>query len=136
MNILARAALVGATLLVPAAVQAQPATGSMGISGYVPAVCNIDAQALAISSTQGQASGTVQEFCNAGLGFVIMASYRPLEPGEQVTFSYDGEISQLAPSGMSAVAFRQGPRLRTVPVSVQSSGLHSGLAVSLAMTAI
>jgi hypothetical protein len=136
MNILARTALVGAMLIAPATAPAQPATGSMGISGYVPAVCNIDAQALTVSGTQGRASGTVQEFCNAGLAFVIMASYRPLEPGEQVTFSYDGEISQLGPSGMSAVAFRQGPRLRTVPVSIQSSGLHGGLAVSLAMTAI
>lgn len=123
-------------MLVPAAAQAQPATGSMRISASVPAVCNIDTNTLSVSGANGHASGTVQEFCNAGLGFVIMASYRPLESGEQVTLSYDGEISQLAPSGMSPVAFRRGPRLATVPVTIQSSGLHSGLAVSLAMTAM
>ncbi len=136
MNILAKTALASAALLLPAAAQAEPATGSMRISAYVPAVCNIDADALSISGANGQASGTVQEFCNAGQGFFIMASYRPLEPGEQVTLSYDGEISQLAPGGMSPVAFRQGPRLATVPVTVQSSGLHGDIAISLAMTAL
>lgn len=136
MKILAGAALASAALLVPATAQAEPASGSMRISAYVPAVCNIDADTFAVSGTNGQASGTVQEFCNAGVAFVVMASYRPLEPGEQVALSYDGEISQLAPSGMSTVAFRQGPRLSTVPVTIQSSGLHSGLAVGFAMTAM
>jgi hypothetical protein len=136
MKIIAGVALASAALLVPAAAQAGETRGSMRISMTVPAVCNIDADGFAVSGTNSQVSGTVREFCNAAQGFMVMASYRPLEPGEQVTLSYDGEISQLAPSGMSAVAFRQGPRLSNVPVLIHSSGLHSGLAVSLAMTAI
>jgi hypothetical protein len=136
MKTLAKAALAGAALFLPAAAQAEPASGSMRISARVPVVCNIDADSLAIVGSDGQATGLVREFCNASQGFLVLASYRPLAPGEEVTLSYDGQVSQLAPSGMSAVAFRQGLRLRSVPVTIQSSGLQSGLAVSLAMTAI
>lgn len=136
MKNLAKAALAAAATLVPAAAAAQPATGNVRISAEIPVVCNIDSDSFTVDPSMGQTNGTVREFCNAAQGFMVMASYRPLEPGEEVSVSYDGEVSELAPSGMSAVAFRRGPRLRTIPVLIHSTGLHSGIAVSLGMTAI
>ncbi|GAA4824892.1 hypothetical protein GCM10023232_23480 [Sphingosinicella ginsenosidimutans] len=136
MNNLAKAALAAAAMLVPGAAAAQPAIGNVRISAQIPVVCNIDSDDFAIDSAMGQAQGTVREFCNAAQGFVVMASYRPLEPGEEVRVSYDGETSELAPGGMSAVAFRSGPRLRTIPVLVRSTGLQSGISVALGMTPV
>jgi hypothetical protein len=141
MKRLAKCLLPAVAMLVPAVAHADPTgTGNMRITAIVPMVCNIDTDSFSLNPLDGlgqaDAQGTVREFCNSSQGFMVMASYRPLEAGEQVTVSYDGQTSALNASGMSSVAFRQGPRLRTVPVSIHSTGLHSGIAVSLGMTAI
>lgn len=125
------------TALAGGAARAAPdASGNMRISAIVPAVCGLEAPTIAVEADQAGAVGTVREFCNSSDGYMIMAGHRPLEAGEQVRIVYDGEVSELSPSGLSPVAFRSGPRLRSVPVMLQTTGLQTGLAISLAMTAI
>lgn len=127
-------AMIGA---VGTANAAGPASGRMQITLTVPKVCNIDTLGFtADPQAGGQAIGTVREFCNSSDGFMVMASHRQLMPGEQVRVIYDGEVSDLTAAGISPVAFRAGPRLRTVPVAIQSNGLQTPISVSLGMTAL
>jgi hypothetical protein len=129
------AALAFAAISSPA--QARPnGSGSFRVGAVVPVVCGIDAPSLFVTEGSEEAVGSVQEFCNSARGFQIMASYRPLDAGEKVDLYYAGELTSLSSSGLSPVAFRSGPRVRTVPVSVRSTGLKSDLALSLALTAI
>lgn len=126
-----------AAIALPVAAQADGGNSTgVRISATVPEVCQIEASAIAVDSATGQASTTVFEMCNSGRGFHVIASHRALEAGEQVRIDYAGEARQLDPSGTSALAYRAGPIVDRVPVSVQSTGLVQDLAISLGLTVI
>lgn len=129
------AAVIGAS--VPAsAFAAESASGGFNVSLTVPVVCDLDAQDFIVDEIRNSISGHVREFCNSSRGFQVLASHRPLEAGENVRLNYGGELAQLERAGISSVAFRAGPRLDTVPVQIQASGLETQLAVSFSLTAI
>ncbi|MBC2778762.1 hypothetical protein [Parasphingopyxis marina] len=129
-------AAFSALLPTGAAMASPEASGGFGVSVTIPVVCDLDASAFVLDETQNLISGYVQEYCNSSRGFQVMASHRPLEAGEAVEVSYGGDVSLLDPAGISAVAFRAGPRLKAVPVSIQANGLEQQIAVSFAVTAI
>ena len=126
-------AAVASTLLPTAAFAEGQASSGFRISLTVPEVCHIETSPVSVDETSGQASTSIFEMCNADRGFVVMASYRTLESGEQVQLNYDGETTQLDGSGISEVAHRNGPILGDVPVLIQTSGLVGGLTISLGM---
>src|SRR3546814_17596348 len=65
-----------------------------------------------------------------------MASHRMLADGEQVQINYAGEIRQLDNSGLSDIAYRRGPVVRNVPVTIRTDGLMQSLAISMGIAAI
>ena len=108
---------------------------SVSLTATVPVVCEIDTDALVISSGQTQLTGSVFEMCNNGSGFRVVASHRALDRDEQVQMNYAGHVSMLSSSGFSEVANRPGARIGAVPVSIIGTELRESLAVSLAITA-
>lgn len=106
------------------------------ISLTVPEVCDIEAMPVTVEAGANRANSSVFEMCNSSRGFAVFASHRGLAEGERVQLDYDGSVSELDPSGLSEVAFRQGPTVGSVPVSIRTSGLAEGLTISLGMTAI
>ena len=126
-----------AVTALPTAAQADDgAPVGVRISLSIPEVCQIEASAISVDASSGRATGSVFEMCNSGRGFRVTASYRTLADGEEVRINYAGEISQLDATGMSALAYRSGPVVGHVPVSIQSSGLTADLAISLGLTII
>ena len=136
MRNIAKLCLACACASVPAAAYAEGGdAGGFQISVTVPEVCQIDASTI-VHEEAGLTSATVLEMCNSGHGFTVFASHRSLQDGEQVQISYDGQVRQLDSSGLSEVAQRTGPIFGYVPVTIQSSGLVQGLAISLGLAAI
>ena len=134
-----RRTLLAATALFCASTAAHAAPGDnagFNIRVTVPLVCEIDASALTLSVNQNQTNGVVQEMCNGAVSFSILASHRQLQEGEEVQLSYDGQPTQLDPSGVSPVVSRTGPVVARVPVSIQSTGLVQDLAISLELAVI
>ena len=129
-------ALIAAAAFPAAAHAGSGDTAGARISLVVPEVCQIEASDIVVDADGGSASGTVFEMCNSGRGFRIVASHRELAGGEQVQFSYGGEIRELDGSGLSDVAYRSGPTFAQVPVSIQTSGLVQNLAISLGVAVI
>ena len=129
-------ALIAAAAFPAAAHAGSGDTAGARISLVVPEVCQIEASDIVVDADGGSASGTVFEMCNSGHGFTVFASHRSLQDGEQVQISYDGQVRQLDSSGLSEVAQRTGPIFGYVPVTIQSSGLVQGLAISLGLAAI
>lgn len=127
-------------LIMAAAVFSTTAHGStesstgVQISLVVPEVCQIESSAITVDPSGQSATGTVFEMCNSGRGFRVIASHRSLSTGEQVQISYDGEVRQLDSSGLSDVAYRNGPIVGNVPVTINTSGLAQNLSVSLGLT--
>jgi hypothetical protein len=111
------------------------ATGNVGITAFVPAVCDISAENFVLSES-GLVSGSVQEFCNTSTGYQILASHRPLNKNETATVRYGTRITSLGISGLSAVAFRSGQRLENVPVVIDAQDLLAPLAVAFTLSAI
>ena len=112
------------------------ASTGVQISLVVPEVCQIESSSITVDASGETASGTVFEMCNSGRGFRVIASHRSLVGGEQAQISYDGEVRQLDSSGFSDVAYRNGPTLGNVPVTIQTNGLVQNLSVSLGLTII
>ncbi|WP_137870094.1 hypothetical protein [Sphingopyxis sp. 2PD] len=112
--------------------------GSAGaqISLSVPEICQLETSEIFVDASGGSVSGTVFEMCNSGRGFRVMASHRTLVGGEQVQINYDGEVRQLDSSGISDIAYRSGPTVGNVPVTIQTSGLVQNIAISLGLAAI
>lgn len=112
------------------------ASSSSNISVVVPEVCQIESSTITVDASGQSASGTVFEMCNSGRGFRVIASHRPLGSGEEVEINYGGEIRQLDGSGISNLAYRHGPIVGDVPVTLQSSGLAESFSVSIGFTII
>lgn len=108
----------------------------MRITVTVPESCYMQADDVQIAPEGGLVTATVTEMCNSMRGFRVTASHRPLGSDEQVRVVYAGNAVTLASSGISDIAFRQGPTFGRVAVSVNASELHQGLAISFGMTAI
>ena len=121
--------------LTAGAVAAEPG-GSLNVGAVVPPVCDISAQDFVMGGSNGQVTGYVREFCNTTTGYQIFASYRPLLAQEHVTVRYGDENSTFRGDGMSALAFRDGPRFRSVPVTFHHEGLQTNLAVGITVMAI
>lgn len=129
-------AIIAAVAFPTAAHATTDASAGVRISLVVPEICQIESSALIVDADGVSASGTVFEMCNSGRGFRVMASHRMLIEGEQVQINYAGETRQLDSSGMSDVAYRSGPTVGNVPVTIQTNGLVQGLAISLGLAAI
>ncbi|WP_300379045.1 hypothetical protein [Henriciella sp.] len=112
------------------------AAGNVDITVVVPEVCQIESTAITVDSNGSSASGTVFEMCNSGRGFRVIASHRTLAGGEEVEINYNGQVRELDSSGVSDVAFRNGPIAGSVPVTIQSNGLVEGISISLGLTII
>lgn len=111
-------------------------TAGARISLTVPEICQIDSSAITVDPSGESASGTVFEMCNSGRGFRVVASHRILEDGEQAQINYAGETRQLDSSGISDVAYRSGPVIGNIPVTIQTNGLVQNLTISLGLAAI
>lgn len=111
-------------------------TAGARISLTVPEICQIDSSAITVDPSGESASGTVFEMCNSGRGFRVVASHRILEDGEQAQINYAGETRQLDSSGISDVAYRSGPVIGNIPVTIQTNGLVQNLTISLGFAAI
>lgn len=136
MRYIVKLCLACACASIPAAAYAEGGdSGSLRISVTVPEVCQIDATTVTHEES-GITSASVLEMCNSGRGFTVFASHRGLQDGEEVQINYDGQVRQLDSSGLSEVAQRSGPIFGYVPVTIQSSGLVQGLAISLGLAAI
>ncbi len=141
MTVLRSTGLVGGALTasmalaVPAAADAGGSAG-VRISLTIPEICQIETSDIMVDANGSSASGTVFEMCNSGRGFRVMASHRSLAEGEQVQIAYAGQLHQLDRSGISEVAFRTGPTVGAVPVSIQTAGLTQNLAISLGLAVI
>lgn len=111
-------------------------TAGVRISLTVPEICQIDSSALTVDPSGVSVSGTVFEMCNSGRGFRVVASHRILEDGEQAQINYAGETRQLDSSGISDVAYRRGPVVGNIPVTIHTNGLVQNLTISLGFAAI
>ena len=102
----------------------------------VPEVCELDLSQPLVVPQAGVAHAEVFEMCNSSRAFQVVATHRALEPGEEVRISYGGEANELDSSGVSSLAFRQGPVVRSVPMIVQGVSLATSLVISVGMAAI
>jgi hypothetical protein len=128
---------VAALATLPQAAQAQSgANAGFGVRLTVPEICHLVLNDAVVAPGEGAAVIDVFEMCNSGRGFRVIASHRPLETGEQVQVNYAGQIRLLDSSGMSDIAYRNGPIFGSVPVTIQTSGLVQGLAISLGFAVI
>src|SRR4051812_729006 len=66
------------------------------ISAHVAEVCELEAGAATLPEAQVQAQFSVTEMCNTERPFTVLAAYRPLDQGEQVSIGYDGSVLTLA----------------------------------------
>jgi hypothetical protein len=135
-SLLAKLACIAFAALPVAAHANTDASAGFRISVVVPEVCQIESSDIIVDVSNGSASGMVSEMCNSGRGFRVMASHRELAAGEQVQINYAGETRQLNSSGLSDVAYRRGPTVRNVPVTIRTDGLTQNLAISLGIAAI
>lgn len=112
--------------------------GSAGLQVRVtvPEVCEVHLSGSLVATDAAIGSAQVVEMCNSQRQFRVIASHRALAEGEQVRLNYGGELNDLDKSGVSNIALVHGPRLRTVPITVQSVGLASALVISVGMAAI
>jgi hypothetical protein len=106
------------------------------LRGYVPVICHADFNPTPVQLGAGAVSlGTDSEFCNAGTGYVVTASYvGGSDPGHLIV---DGRTVDLTSSGQAVIASESGPdivqrRISYVPgttpittlrVSVQSGAI-------------
>lgn len=128
---------IAALLALPCAAQAQGndrAGSSFGVSVVVPEYCEISASPLLVIPGDGLVTGTVLESCNTRMGFQVVASHRPLEASEQITFTYAGKSSYLQSHGWSEIANRPGARYGVRPISVHYTSLETPLAINLTIT--
>jgi|WetSurMetagenome_2_1015567.scaffolds.fasta_scaffold635916_2 hypothetical protein len=81
---------------------------SISIHGIVPLICRVDfLPASAVQDGQVQL-GTLQEFCNSGYGYQVVADYPSTDdPGMLVI---DGQRVTLSGSGHAVLAVMDGPR--------------------------
>lgn len=114
---------------------APDAEGAGRIFARVPAVCDISADSFTLDQS-GVVTGAVREFCNTSTGYQVLASYRPLDTGENATLKYGANTTTLDMSGTARVAFRTGQRLETVPVRIDATGLSRPLAVAFSLSAV
>lgn len=138
MKRLLKLSMTAAALVAVPSIACAEGGGQTGfqISLTIPEICDIEASSVLIEGSDGQVTVNVFEMCNSGRGFRVLASHRALEPTEQVRVNYAGQLTDLSPTGMSEVAFRQGPMVRSVPVAIQATALTQGIAISFGMTAI
>jgi hypothetical protein len=106
------------------------------LRGYVPVICHADFNPTPVQLGATVVSlGTDSEFCNAGTGYVVTASYvGGSDPGHLIV---DGRTVDLSASGQTVIASESGPdivqrRISYVPgatpittlrVSVQSGAI-------------
>lgn len=134
-NFVTLAATLGIGLMATPAVASSDATGSVGVTAFVPEVCDISADDFSMDAT-GIVTGSVQEFCNTSTGFQVLASHRPLADSEIAAVQYGANTTLLDGSGLAVVAFRSGQRLATVPVSIDARNISSPLAVAFSLSAV
>lgn len=127
--------MAAALVFMPAAASAASGS-SFGINLQIPVVCELDAPDLTIQPDQEFASGYAFESCNTQDGFMVMASHRPLEDGEQVEFNYAGQASMLSRAGSSVVATRRGAKHGQRMISVRQSQLREPLVLTLGATTL
>ncbi|MEQ5789309.1 hypothetical protein J3454_15565 [Erythrobacter sp. NFXS35] len=108
----------------------------MRISARIPPVCSLATSPLAVAGNETIASAVMFESCNTNQGFQVLATHRPLEPGESAKVSYDGQNSDLEVSGLSFIQFRRGARHGPVLVNVATGSLAAPLAISFALTPV
>jgi hypothetical protein len=89
---------------------AQAATeSSISIHGTVPVICHADFLSAPVVQDGQVQLGTLQEFCNSGYGYQIVADYPSTDdPGMLVI---DGQRVILNGSGHAVLAVMDGPRL-------------------------
>lgn len=133
-----RCMIVATTLFTGAATAhaESPAASGFQISLSVPEICQIEATDMVAGNGEGASATQVFEMCNSRRGFRIVASHRPLLPGERVQINYAGQLSELDASGVSDIAVRNGPKVGHVPVLIQSDALADPIAISFGMLAI
>ena len=101
----AAAALVSA----PAMAGSQ-ATETFQISATVPMACWVDHASPA--DARGQSEGHVTEACNSASGYVVSASYRPLDQSESARLIYGARMFDLSSLGEQEVHREYGPRIQ------------------------
>ena len=114
------------------------AAGSAGfrLQASVPEVCEIHVALPIMAEEDAVVTAQVFEMCNSQRGFQVIASHRALDAEESVRIDYGGQVNELDSSGVSSLAVRHGPALRSVPVLVRSASLASALVISVGMVAI
>lgn len=107
-----------AALLILAGLCCAPAQGAsevIHIRGYVPVICRADFLASPAPAGAQVRLGVLDEFCNAGAGYQIVADYPSSDdPGALVI---DGRKVPLDASGHAVLAVMDGPRAVTQTLS-------------------
>lgn len=125
----AAAALVSA----PAMAGSQ-ATGTFQISTTVPMACWVDHAAEA--DALGLSEGRVTEGCNSASGYVVSASYRPLEHSESARLIYGDRMFELSSLGQQEVHREYGPRIQQIVYRFDDVQLDAPLTLSLTIQPI
>jgi hypothetical protein len=90
---------------------ASAATEVIRIHAYVPLICRADFQARPAERGGLIELGSINEFCNSGSGYQVIAEYpAAADPGALVV---DGQTVRLDGSGRALLATMNGPRLVT-----------------------
>ncbi len=104
------------------------------LRGFVPVICHADFNPTPVSLTAAIVPlGSDSEFCNAGTGYTVTASYAAgVDPGSLIV---DGRSVSLSASGQTVIASEAGPAIvqRTfsyvpgaTPITVLRVSVQSG----------
>ena len=120
------AATVAASAVLVALAPASYAQGDasqyrIGVQGYVPVICRISVDAAQIDTSAATASlGNLNEFCNNGRGYQVVADYSPVLAGASLIV--DGVEVPLNNSGTVMVSRSANPAMINRKVELKLAG--------------
>lgn len=124
-----------ATMFAATPALANPQTsGTFRISAAVPMACWVDhaVQADALGASEGR----VTEGCNSASGYVVSASYRPLDGSERAHLIYGHRSLDLSALGQQEVHRENGPRIQQIAYRFDDVRLNAPLTLSLTIQPI
>jgi len=109
---------------------------NFGMGAHVPVACDIQTSDFDLRPGAGRVTGRVLETCNTNRGFQVLATHRTLDTAENVSVSYNHQVTNLDKMGWSVISLRSGARYGYVPVTIDTANLQSQLTLSFSLVAV
>ena len=118
-----------AALLAVAALGGEVESARFEMRGYVPVICRVEQQGTGILNNGIDDLGSVDQFCNNGLGYTFVIQHDASFDG---VFLFGDKRIEASDSGTTVLETTSYPVFRSVPLRVENAGSQP-LSLSLMM---